>query len=60
MKRMKHLKTRVKEFYNELKSTHDYYTENGLWSGDVYELKEEFEKTFIKEIGGGDNSINIL
>ena len=54
MKRMKHLKTRVKDFYNELKSTHDYYTENGLWSGDVYELKEEYEKTYIKEIGGGD------
>ena len=52
---MKHLKTRIRDFYSELTSTHEYYTDNGLWSGDVYELKEEFEKTFIKEIGGGDN-----
>ena len=51
---MKQVKTRIKEFYSELNSTHKYYTDNGLWSGDVYELKEEFEKTFMKELSGGD------
>jgi hypothetical protein len=52
---MKHLKTRIKEFYSELTTIHKFYTDNGLWSGDVYELKEEYEKTFIKELSGGDN-----
>ena len=52
---MKQVKTRIRDFYSELTSTHKYYTDNGLWSGDVYELKEEFEKTFIKELSGGDN-----
>jgi hypothetical protein len=52
---MKQVKTRIKEFHKELTSTHQYYTDNGMWSGDVYELKEEFEKKFGKELSGVDN-----
>ena len=37
----------------ELISLHDYYKSNGLWSGDVYEIKEEFEKTFQSELYSG-------
>ena len=51
---MKQLKTRVKEFHKELTSTQLYYTENGMWSGDVYELKEEYEKQFGTELNGVD------
>ena len=51
---MKQLKTRVKEFHKELTSTLLYYTENGIWSGDVFELKEEYEKQFGTELNGGD------
>jgi hypothetical protein len=54
---MKQVRTRIKEFYSELVSTHDYYTKNGLWSGDVYELKEEFEKKFQSELSGGGRKI---
>ena len=52
---MKQVKTRIKEFYKELTSTQQFYTENGVWSGDVYELKEEFEKKFGKELSGGNS-----
>ena len=57
---MKQVKTRIRDFYSELTSTHKYYTDNGLWSGDVYEFKEEFEKTFTKKLSGGDVLENIL
>ena len=50
---MKQVKTRIKEFYQELISTHSFYTKNGSWSRDVYELKEEFEKKFELKLGGG-------
>lgn len=52
---MKQVKTRIKEFYKELTSTQQFYTDNGVWSGDVYELKEEFEKKFGKELSGGNS-----
>ena len=51
---MKQVKTRIKEFYKELTSIHHYYISNGLLSGDVYELKEEFEKKYENELHGGD------
>lgn len=54
---MKQVKTRIKEFYQELISTHSFYTKNGCWSGDVYELKEEFEKKFESELNGGNTNI---
>ncbi|NVK76025.1 MAG: hypothetical protein HWE24_21320 [Oceanospirillaceae bacterium] len=50
---MKQVKTRIKEFHKELTSLHNYYKSNGMWSGDVYELKEEFEKTFKPELNSG-------
>jgi adenylate kinase family enzyme len=50
---MKQVKTRIKEFHKELTSLHDYYKSNGIWSGDVYELKEEFERTFQSELYDG-------
>ena len=55
---MKQIKTRIKEFYKELTSTQQFYTDNGVWSGDVYELKEEFEKKFGKELSGGNSNKN--
>ena len=46
---MKRLKTKIIEFYEELSSTHQYYEDNGVLSGDVCELKEEFEKNLIND-----------
>jgi hypothetical protein len=50
---MKQVKTRIKEFHKELTSLHNYYKSNGMWSGDVYELKEEFERIFQLELNDG-------
>jgi hypothetical protein len=51
---MKRLKTKIIEFYEELLSTHQYYEDNGVLSGDVCELKEEFEKKFESIICVGE------
>jgi predicted nuclease with TOPRIM domain len=55
---MKQVKTRIKEFHKELSSIHNYYISNGIWSGDVYELKEEFEKLFQNELNSGVKTKN--
>ena len=45
---MKQVKTRIKEFYKEFTSTQQFYTDNGVWIGDLMnKMNSEFQEDWF-------------